>query len=201
MEQLAIAPGAKALIFDIDGTLIDSMPVHFHAWSDTLNLYGPHGLTPQVMQSQGGKPTWMVLRDLRELYGLPEIDVDEFTEKKNARYLSVLHEVQRIEAVIAIAQEGIARGLPIAAGTGEAREVAIRNLEATGLTDMFPILVSRDDVTHSKPHPETFLRCAELMGVEPRYCQVFEDAPAGFQAAEAAGMMVTDVTRYLVGQA
>ncbi len=84
----------------------------------------------------------------------------------------------------------------MAVGTGGKRTIASETLQILGLDKYIPILVSADDVENHKPEPETFLKCAELMGISPRNCQVFEDANLGFQAAKAAGMMLTDVTPF-----
>jgi HAD superfamily hydrolase (TIGR01509 family) len=84
----------------------------------------------------------------------------------------------------------------MAVGTGGYKRLAWKSLEILGLDKYFEILVSSEDVTHPKPHPETFLKCAELLGVEPEFCQVFEDGDLGIQAANAAGMMSTLVTEY-----
>ena len=84
----------------------------------------------------------------------------------------------------------------MAIGTGGSRRLALKTLEVIGLDRYFDILVSSEDVNQFKPHPETFLKCAELMGVEPADCEVFEDGILGIEAAQAAGMMVVDVTQY-----
>jgi HAD superfamily hydrolase (TIGR01509 family) len=84
----------------------------------------------------------------------------------------------------------------MAVGTGGSNRLAWKTLEIVGLRDYFSVLVCSEDVTNFKPHPETFLKCAEQMGVEPRFCQVFEDGILGIQAALTAGMFVTDVTKY-----
>lgn len=81
-------------------------------------------------------------------------------------------------------------------GTGGLRRLALKTLEIVGLKDYFEVLVCSEDVVNHKPHPDTFLRCAELMGAKPKDCEVFEDGILGIQAAETAGMMVTDVRDY-----
>jgi HAD superfamily hydrolase (TIGR01509 family) len=86
----------------------------------------------------------------------------------------------------------------MAVGTGSNREKALDMLNKTGLLHYFDCVVTADDVEHGKPHPETFLRCAQLMGVDPEFCHVFEDGPAGLAAARDAGMMLTDVKPYYV---
>ena len=86
--------------------------------------------------------------------------------------------------------------LPMAVGTGGLTRLAWKTMEIVGVDQYIDIVVSSEDVTHYKPHPETFMRCAELMGVEPADCQVFEDGMLGIQAAKDGGMMVTDVTAY-----
>ena len=86
--------------------------------------------------------------------------------------------------------------LPMSIGTGGSRRLSLKTLGIIGLSDYFDILVSSEDVSNFKPHPETFVRCAEIMGVAPEDCQVFEDGILGLQAAKTAGMMVVDVTQY-----
>jgi beta-phosphoglucomutase-like phosphatase (HAD superfamily) len=86
--------------------------------------------------------------------------------------------------------------IPMAVGTGGMRRLAFKTLEIIGLKSYFDVLVASEDVQNYKPHPETFLKCAELMGVNPVDCEVFEDGILGMKAAETAGMMVVDVTNY-----
>ncbi|MBE0668196.1 MAG: HAD-IA family hydrolase, partial [Bacteroidales bacterium] len=83
--------------------------------------------------------------------------------------------------------------LPMAVGTGGHREAVEKTLEITGLRKYFDIIVTANDVEQHKPDPETFLRCAELMSVEPVFCEVFEDGDLGIEAAHRAGMIATDV--------
>ena len=93
--------------------------------------------------------------------------------------------------------------MPMAVGTGGYRRLAWKTMEIIGMVKYFDILVSSEDITHPKPHPETFLKCAELMGVEPSVCQVFEDGDLGIQAANAAGMksvLVTDFYKVTIGE-
>jgi len=86
--------------------------------------------------------------------------------------------------------------MPMAVGTGGYHRLAWKTMEILGLDKYFDVLVSSNDVSHPKPHPETFLKCAELMGVDPAVCEVFEDANLGIQAAKSGGMMATLVTDY-----
>jgi len=87
--------------------------------------------------------------------------------------------------------------LPMAVGTGASRISAKAQLDALNLTQYFDAIVSASDVENFKPEPHTFLECARLIGVEPQYCQVFEDGVLGIAAAQKAGMMVTDVRPYI----
>ena len=97
-----------------------------------------------------------------------------------------------IEPVIALVQKYYGK-IPMSVGTGGHREAVEKTLEIIGLRKYFDILVTANDVTKFKPHPETFLRCAELMNVAPADCEVFEDGDLGIEAARRAGMIATDV--------
>ncbi len=97
--------------------------------------------------------------------------------------------------VVALAKKYYGK-MPMAVGTGGYNRLAWKTMEILGLDKYFEILVSFNEVTHPKPHPETFLKCAELLGIEPQFCEVFEDGELGMQAAKSAGMMATLVTDY-----
>jgi beta-phosphoglucomutase-like phosphatase (HAD superfamily) len=114
---------------------------------------------------------------------------------KELEYEKKMHLIRPIEPVMEVIRSYYGR-LPLSVGTGGYHRLAWKTLEIVGLDSMISILVSSENVTHHKPHPETFLKCAEMMGVEPRYCHVFEDGRLGIEAARTAGMMVTDVTEY-----
>lgn len=191
--KLNIDPKAKALIFDLDGTLADTMPVHFQAYKNILQDYGIE-FTPELFGTLAGVPAVDTIRKLNEQFGTNMVP-EEVGHFKEGEYEKIMHKMKPVEPVVELVKEYHGR-LPMAVGTGGYKRLAWKTLEILGLDKYFEILVSAEDVRHPKPHPETFLKCAELLGVQPEVCQVFEDGDPGIQAATAAGMISTLVTEY-----
>jgi HAD superfamily hydrolase (TIGR01509 family) len=176
-------------IFDLDGTLIDSMPVHYVAWDEAMRRAGlKEKLSEDLFYSLGGVPTRRVAELIGAHYGLA-VDVEEIFHEKEALFAEGLSAVKVIAPVVEIARR-VALTRPVAIASGGPRDIVQRSLRATGLAELFPVVVSADDVgpTRGKPAPDMFLLAAKLMGVEPTRCLVFEDAEPGMRAAEAAGM-------------
>jgi beta-phosphoglucomutase-like phosphatase (HAD superfamily) len=121
-----------------------------------------------------------------------KISPDDIMKVKLDEFYLIQHNVTPIEPVIALVQKYYGK-MPMSVGTGGHREAVEKTLEIIGLRKYFDILVTANDVTKHKPHPETFLRCAELMNVAPAECEVFEDGDLGIEAARRAGMIATDV--------
>jgi beta-phosphoglucomutase family hydrolase len=187
-----IKPGIKGLIFDLDGTLADTMPLHFQGWVAACRKFGAE-IDNAFLRKHTGSPGWMIADEIIKKCNLNgSVTTDQIISEKLTLFYRDQHSVKPIEPVTAIVKKyfGI---LPMAVGTGGHREAVERTLEITGLRKYFEIVVAANDVNHFKPHPETFLRCAELMKVEPKYVEVFEDGDLGLEAAIAAGMVATDV--------
>ncbi|MDD4107866.1 MAG: HAD-IA family hydrolase [Prolixibacteraceae bacterium] len=193
MKKLEIDPGAKALIFDLDGTLADTMPVHFIAYRNILREYGIE-FTPLLFSTLAGIPAVETISRLNEMFGTT-MDPEEIGYRKEGEYEKLMHKIKPVHPVVELVKRYYGK-LPMSIGTGGSRRLAWKTLEILGLDIYFNILVSNEDVTYSKPHPETFLKCAEKMGVSPVVCQVFEDGEPGILAAGKAGMMSTLVTEY-----
>lgn len=193
MNKLEVNPKAKALIFDLDGTLADTMPVHFWAYKNILADYGID-FTPELFGTLAGVPAVGTIQKLNEQFGT-QMDPEEIGHFKEAEYEKIMHKMKPVGPVVELMKKYHGK-LPMAVGTGGYKRLAWKTMEILGLDSYFEILVSSEDVTHPKPHPETFLKCAELMGIEPEFCQVFEDGDLGMQAAKAAGMMATLVTGF-----
>lgn len=191
--MLEINPKAKALIFDLDGTLADTMPVHFWAYKNILVEYGID-FTPELFGTLAGIPAVGTIERLNEIFGTT-MDPEKVGHFKEAEYEKIMHKMKPIEPVVKLAKD-YAGKLPMAVGTGGYHRLAWKTMEILELDKYFDILVSADDVTNPKPHPETFLKCAEKMGVDPQFCEVFEDGEPGMQAARAGGMMATLVTPF-----
>lgn len=193
MKLPKVNPKTKALIFDLDGTLADTMPVHFWAYKNILTDYGIN-FTPELFATLAGIPAVGTIEKLNELFGA-NMDAEKVGHLKEAEYEKIMYKMKAIDPVVELAKQYYGK-LPMAIGTGGYHRLAWKTVDILDLRQYFDILVSADDIKHAKPHPETFLKCAEKMGVAPEFCQVFEDGEPGMQAANAAGMMATLVTDF-----
>jgi beta-phosphoglucomutase family hydrolase len=174
-------------IFDLDGTLVDTMPLHYRAWNRAMQQAGlKKELDEDLFYSLGGVPTRRVAKILADHYGLL-IDVEKVFHQKEALFLELQSEMRLIEAVVAFARKA-AGHTPLSVASGGPRDIVRHTLELMGLAGLFPVVVTPEDVTHGKPAPDMFLLAAKKMGVAPEKCLVFEDAEPGIKAAEAAGM-------------
>lgn len=172
-------------IFDCDGTIADTMPIHFRAWSRAMQDLG--GKFPEdLFYSWGGKPTDVIVNQLNAMFGL-SLNVEETVQRKENYYLQSVHEVGPVEQVLEFAKSihGLA---PMAIASGGHHELVDATLEALGITSLFDAVVCAEDYVHGKPAPDPFLEAAKRMGVPAKDCVVFEDSPTGIAAAEAAGM-------------
>lgn len=186
--QLDIPAGDFAgYIFDLDGTLVDSMPLHYRAWNEAMKRAGLRGeLDEELFYSLGGVPTRRVAELIAEHYGL-RIDVDRTFHEKEGLFLGLRAELRLIEPVVEFAR-GAAASRPVSVASGGPRDVVRETLELTGLAALFPVVVTPEDVVFGKPAPDMFLLAARRMGVPADRCLVFEDAEPGIAAARTAGM-------------
>ena len=192
-KELKQNPRAKGLIFDIDGTICDTMPVHYIAWRQTAAEQGIE-FTPELFVEVTGIPALQTSQYLKAKFDV-DFDAIEFTRIKEERFEQNMHKAKPIEPVIKIIRENKGK-LPMACGTGGSQYLAWKTLEISGVKDCFQHVVAAEDVINHKPFPDTFLKAAELIGVQPSDCEVFEDGQLGLQAATSAGMMSVDVTPY-----
>lgn len=187
-----IKPGIRGLIFDLDGTLADTMPLHFQGWVTACKKFGAE-IDNAFLRKHTGSPGWMIADEIIRKCNLNgSVTTDQIVAEKLMLFFRDQHTVKPIEPVAAIVRKYHGK-LPMAVGTGGHREAVERTLEITGLRKYFEIVVTANDVDHFKPHPETFLKCAQMMNIEPKYIEVFEDGELGLEAAVAAGMVPTDV--------
>lgn len=185
---------AEALIFDLDGTVIDSMPIHLRAWVDVLREYGIE-YPEELFFEFTGIPTHKIVPLINKRLNT-NLDSNEISIKKEKYYMKHISSVGIINPVMDIINKYYGK-LPISLGTGSTRIITEITLKELNLNKYFNIYVTADDVINHKPEPDTFLKCAELMGVSPEVCEVFEDGDVGLQAAIKAGMIATDVRPYL----
>jgi len=180
----------SGLIFDCDGTLADTMPTHYFAWTAALKALGAEFNETQFYQ-MGGMPTEAIILALNEQYGYT-MDPVATHQDKERRYLELLHQVTEIKAVADVARAYHGK-VPMAVASGGAREIVEQTLRTVGLRGFFDVLATADDVEHGKPAPDVFLLAAERLGVAPTECIVYEDGDVGIEAARRAGMRSIDV--------
>lgn len=193
---MPLADLPAAAIFDCDGTLVDTMPLHFVAWRKTLDDLGHTEIFQETQfYAWGGTPAKEIMERLNEIHGLT-LPPHETATVKEEVYQTLIPQVKPLLFVIEEAKRLHAAGVPLAVASGGRRDVVIESLEAVGIRELFGPIVGSEDVSHGKPAPDVFLRAAELLGVAPEGCVVYEDAPAGLLAAHRAGMKAVDITRF-----
>jgi len=175
----------RAYLFDCDGTVADSMPLHYIAWTAALGQWGCQ-FPESLFYAWGGKPPREIVATLNTMHGLamPVLDVAELKERL---YFDLLPQLQPIPEVVAHIDNQFGK-IPFAVVSGGRRDSVIRTLAALNLLDRFDTIVGSDDYARSKPAPDGFLLAAERLGVAPADCLVFEDTDLGIEAATAAGM-------------
>lgn len=191
--KLDIPPGEfSGYIFDLDGTLIDTMPLHYRAWDAAMRSAGLKvKLDEDLFYSLGGVPTVRVAELIGQHYGMV-VDANRIFREKEALFLEIQADAQLIQPVAEFARKASVSH-PLAIASGGTRDIVTRSLELAGISALFKAVVTADDVVHGKPAPDMFLLAARLLGVEPTECLVFEDAEPGIKAALAAGMKVVRV--------
>ncbi|MAW65934.1 MAG: hypothetical protein CMD18_07050 [Flavobacteriales bacterium] len=184
----------KAFIFDLDGTLADTMPIHYKACRMVCNKHG-FDFPEDYFYQEAGKPTLEVFRSLIDKLEIKGVDSQELGREKEQAFLELIKWVKPFPVVAEVARFYKGK-IPMAIGSGGQRETVNLTLNTIGFDDFFDSVVTCDDVEKYKPDPETFLKAASEMGVEPRDCVVFEDGEPGINAALKAGMMVIDIRKY-----
>jgi len=180
----------QALIFDCDGTLADTMPIHFVVWRDTMSRHGID-FSEDRFYELGGVPTERIIQLLSEEQGV-SVSVEIASAEKEAAFLKHLGGVKAVESILSIARDHRGK-LPMAVGSGSCRSVLLDTLSHLKILDWFEAIVSADDTELHKPAPDVFLRAAELLEVDPKFCRVYEDTDIGLEAARRAGMQAFDV--------
>lgn len=186
----------KGIIFDCDGTLADTMPIHWLAWQSVTTRHGLH-FPEDRFYSLGGVPTRDILKMLCEEQGKPLDYMALALEKENA-YLPNLPEVKPIEIVVKVAEENHGR-LPMAVASGGQKHIIEQVLQHLKIRQYFDAVVTSEDVVRQKPAPDIFLEAARRIGVPPEFCRGYEDTDLGMEAIRTAGMEAIDVRQLLAG--
>jgi len=180
----------RGLIFDCDGTLADTMPLHWKAWQTVTQRYRLH-LSEERFYALGGVPSRDILKMLGEEQGI-EVDHLAAAKEKEAAYLPMLPHVREIELVTRIARENFGT-VPLAVASGGMKHVIEQVLEHIGIRNLFSAIVTSEDVQRQKPAPDIFLEAARRIGVPPQLCRAYEDTDLGLESIRAAGMEAVDV--------
>jgi beta-phosphoglucomutase family hydrolase len=180
----------EALIFDCDGTLADSMPLHWRAWKQVTQRYGLH-FRQDRFYSLGGVPAPDIAQLLSEEQGRP-VDYRAVAREKEAVFEQLIPQIREIGMVAQIARDHHGR-LPMAVASGGSRRVVTQTLRHLGMERLFQAVVVSEDVQRQKPAPDIYLEAARRLGVPPQNCRAYEDTDLGITAIRAAGMDAVDV--------
>ncbi|CAN5355367.1 HAD-IA family hydrolase [soil metagenome] len=195
MNHWSPPPGTQGLIFDCDGTLADTMPLHYAAW---VHMLARHGMAMDEAKFYGfgGMPTSSIIRLLSAESGIEVPDVTAMLHEKENMFLESLHRVEPIHNVVRIAIEHRGR-MPMAVASGGYRRIVTQTLEHLGVHGWFETVVCAEDTEKHKPEPDVFLEAAARLKLDPRKCVAFEDTDIGMEAICRAGMFAVDVRPWL----
>lgn len=189
---MSLPPHIKGLVFDCDGTLADTMPLHWRAWQVIANKYKLH-FPEDRFYALGGVPSRDILKMLAEEQSVTLDHVKAGHEKENA-YLPLMAQVEPIHAVVEIARANHGK-IPMAVASGGTQQIICDVLEHLKIRHLFGAVVTSEMVKNQKPAPDIFLEAARRIGVDPKFCRGYEDTELGLQAIRAAGMEAVDVRK------
>jgi beta-phosphoglucomutase family hydrolase len=192
-NDLALVEASKAIIFDCDGTLVDSMPVHFIAWRETMDRHGIH-FSEERFYALGGVPSDRIIAMLASEQNV-QVEAKLVANEKEQAFLTRIDLLVEIEPVVSVVRSN--RGLkPLAVASGGFLPIIMRQLQQVHLQDQFDAVVTAEDTSKHKPHPDVFLEAAKRLRTLPEHCLVFEDADLGVEAARRAGMACIDIRSF-----
>ena len=185
----------QGIIFDCDGTLADTMPLHWRSWQVIAARHG-FRLPQDRFYSLGGVPARDILKLLSAEQGIA-LDPLAVAREKEAEYLPLIAQVEPINTVVGTARAHYGR-IPLAVASGGTRRVIEQVLDHLGIRHLFQAVVTTEDVVNQKPALDIFLEAARRIGVPPQFCRAYEDTDLGMKAIRAAGMEAVDVRELLV---
>jgi beta-phosphoglucomutase-like phosphatase (HAD superfamily) len=185
----------RGIVFDCDGTLADTMPLHWRAWQVISRRHG-FSLPEDRFYSLGGVPSRDILKMLSVEQGIA-LNPLAVSHEKEAEYLPLIAQVEPINTVVGVAREHYGK-IPMAVASGGTKNIIEQVLEHLGIRDLFQAIVTSEDVVNQKPAPDIFLEAARRIGVPPQFCRAYEDTDLGMQAIRAAGMEAVDVRELLM---
>jgi len=187
----------RALIFDCDGTLADTMPIHWEAWKE-VSAHHRLEFSEERFYLLGGVPTRDIVRTLAQEQKRVDLDPLQFAREKEEAYFRRFEHIGPVAEVVAIAREYRGR-IPLAVASGGSRNAITKVLTQLQIVEWFGAIVTNEDVIHQKPAPDIFLEAARRLGVEPRFCRAYEDTDLGMQSIRAAGMEAVDIRHFTRG--
>ena len=187
-----LPPHIKGLIFDCDGTLADTMPLHWCAWQMVTQRHGLH-FPEDRFYSLGGIPSRDILKTLAKEQGR-SLDHLAVAHEKEVAYLPLMMQVEPIHAVLEIAKANHGK-IPLAVASGGTEKIIGQVLDHLKIRHLFDAIVTSEMVKNQKPAPDIFLEAARRISVEPKFCRAYEDTDLGLQAIRAAGMEAVDVRK------
>jgi beta-phosphoglucomutase-like phosphatase (HAD superfamily) len=188
-------PNPQGIIFDCDGTLADTMPLHWRAWQVIARRHG-FSLPEDRFYSLGGVPSRDILKLLSAEQGIA-LNPLAVAREKEAEYLPLIAQVEPINTVVGVAREHYGK-IPLAVASGGTKRIIEQVLEHLGIRSLFQAIVTSEDVVNQKPAPDIFLEAARRIDVPPQFCRAYEDTDLGMRAIRAAGMEAVDVRDLLV---
>ena len=194
--RISISPEIQALIFDCDGTLVDSMPTHMKAWEHAFKFFNTAYDENFLFSFKGMKDTDIV-QIYNETFGT-KLNAQDLVSKKIEYFIQNLNNVKPIKPVVDVALSYYKK-LPLAVVSGSLKSVVYAELNFVNILKLFDIIITADDPFKPKPDPEIFLAAATQLKVHPEFCMVFEDGDAGLESADKAGMKTFDVRTMYTG--
>jgi len=192
-----VIASVNAMLFDMDGTIVDNMAFHTDTWLELLRRHGVETSGEEFFAKTAGMTNPLIFR---HYFGdsLDDALVLELGDEKESIYREAYRpHVRAVGGLVELLAVAKAKGIKTGLATSAPPENIEFILAGANLQDAFDVIVGAKDVTHGKPHPEIYLKCAEMLGVEPSECIVFEDAPMGIESARRAGMRVVVITTVL----